>query len=205
MAQKNVLGDWWSRQSVPARAAVGGGIACFILSIMIFAPGGLLSALTSPSEIEAPPEESATLDEGAQGNNEEEAAMATELSAEKNKAFLEANAKKEGVKVTATGLQYKVLKAGTGKQPGPTSKVTVHYTGKLINGKTFDSSEGGDPVSFPLNRVIPGWTEGLQLMKEGEKAELVIPSDLGYGERGAPGAIPPSQALVFEVELIKVQ
>ena len=131
--------------------------------------------------------------------------MATELSAEKNKAFLEANAKKEGVKVTASGLQYRVLKAGTGKQPGPTSKVTVHYTGKLINGKTFDSSEGGDPVTFPLNRVISGWTEGLQLMKEGEKAELVIPSDLGYGERGAPGAIPPSQALVFEVELIKVQ
>ena len=131
--------------------------------------------------------------------------MSAELSTEKNEAYLATNAKKDGVKVTSTGLQIKVLKEGAGKQPGPTSKVTVHYTGKLINGKTFDSSVGGDPISFPLNRVIPGWTEGLQLMKEGEKAELVIPQDLGYGERGAPGAIPPSQTLVFEVELIKVQ
>jgi FKBP-type peptidyl-prolyl cis-trans isomerase FkpA/FKBP-type peptidyl-prolyl cis-trans isomerase FklB len=205
MTQKNGLQDWWSRQSVPARAAVGGGIACLILTLAIFAPGGILSSLTSPSDIEAPPEETAAQEEAAPANNPEEAAMASELSAEKNKAFLEANAKKEGVKVTSTGLQYRVIKAGTGKQPSASSKVTVHYTGKLINGKTFDSSVGGDPVSFPLTRVIPGWTEGLQLMKEGEKAELVIPSDLGYGEQGAPGAIPPSQALVFEIELIKVQ
>jgi len=205
MAQKNPLLDWWSKQSVPTRAAVGGGIACVVLSFAIFGPGGLLSTLTSPSDIEATAEDTAAPDEAAPNPNPEEAAMATELSAEKNKAFLEANAKKDGVKVTASGLQYKVLKEGSGKQPGPTSKVTVHYTGKLINGKTFDSSVGGDPISFPLNRVIPGWTEGLQLMKEGEKVELVIPSELGYGERGAPGAIPPAQALVFEVELIKVQ
>jgi len=205
MTQKNGLQHWWSRQSVLARAAVGGGIACLILTLAIFAPGGILSSLTSPSDIEAPPEDAVAQEEAAPANNPEEAAMASELSAEKNKAFLEANAKKDGVKVTASGLQYKMLKAGTGKKPGPTSNVTVHYTGKLINGKTFDSSVGGEPASFPLDHVIPGWTEGLQLMKEGEKAEFVIPSDLGYGERGAPGAIPPSQALVFEVELIKVQ
>lgn len=131
--------------------------------------------------------------------------MPPELSSEKNEAFLTANAKKEGVKVTASGLQIRCVKSGSGKHPGPTSKVTVHYTGKLINGKQFDSSSGGDPISFPLNRVIAGWTEGLQLMKEGEKAELVIPQDLGYGEDGSPGAIPPLQTLVFEVELLKVQ
>ncbi len=131
--------------------------------------------------------------------------MPPELSPEKNEAFLTANAKKAGVKVTSSGLQYRSVKTGSGKQPGPTSKVTVHYTGKLINGKQFDSSSGGDPISFPLNRVIAGWTEGLQLMKEGEKAELVIPQDLGYGEDGSPGAIPPLQTLVFEVELLKVQ
>ena len=131
--------------------------------------------------------------------------MPPELSSDKNEAFLTANAKKEGVKVTASGLQIRKLKSGAGKQPGPTSKVTVHYTGKLINGKQFDSSSGGDPISFPLNRVIAGWTEGLQLMKEGEKAELVIPQELGYGEDGSPGAIPPLQTLVFEVELLKVQ
>jgi FKBP-type peptidyl-prolyl cis-trans isomerase FkpA len=128
-----------------------------------------------------------------------------ELSSEKNEAFLTANAKKAGVKVTASGLQIRELKSGSGKQPGPTSKVTVHYTGKLINGKQFDSSSGGDPISFPLNRVIAGWTEGLQLMKEGTTAELVIPHELGYGEDGSPGAIPPCQTLVFEVELLKVQ
>ncbi|MEQ1754913.1 MAG: FKBP-type peptidyl-prolyl cis-trans isomerase [Micropepsaceae bacterium] len=188
-----------SRLSTPVKAALGGGIACLMLSLAIFAPGGLLSALTSPSEIEAPPEDSLTQ------LNPQEPEMPAELSEEKNEAFLATNAKQDGVKVTPTGLQFRSLKAGTGKQPGPTSKVTVHYTGKLINGKTFDSSSGGDPISFPLNRVIPGWTEGLQLMKEGEKAELVIPQDLGYGERGAPGAIPPYQTLVFEVELIKVQ
>jgi len=83
--------------------------------------------------------------------------------------------------------------------------VTVHYTGTLIDGKEFDSSRGSDPISFGLNQVIPGWTEGLQLMREGEKAELVIPQELGYGARGAPGAIPPYQTLVFQVELIKVR
>ena len=99
-----------------------------------------------------------------------------------------------------------VIKAGTGKKPeSARATVKVHYTGKFIDGTTFDSSVGGSPIEFPLNRVIPGWTEGLQLMREGEKAELVIPYKLGYGEEGSAGAIPPYQTLVFEVELISVK
>ncbi len=131
---------------------------------------------------------------------------------EKNKAlekegesFLAANASKEGVTVTESGLQYRVITAGSGDKPAETDEVTVHYTGKLIDGTVFDSSvERGEPATFPLNRVIPGWTEGLQLMQVGEKAELVIPSDLGYGPRGAGGDIPPNSILIFEVELISI-
>lgn len=120
--------------------------------------------------------------------------------------FLTENAKKAGVKTTASGLQYLVTKEGTGKQPAATSIVKVHYTGKLVDGTVFDSSvERGEPIEFPLNQVIPGWTEGLQLMKEGGKATLYIPSKLGYGEQGVPGTIPPHSTLIFDVELIEVK
>lgn len=190
--------SWWQRQTPLSKAIIGAGAAGAVLTYAIFGQGGVLSVLTSPSEIEAAPEDLSNL-------QDEEAAVPAELSKENNETFLADNAKKEGVSVTQSGLQFRSLKPGTGKAPGPTSVVTVHYTGKLINGNKFDSSVGGDPISFPLNRVIPGWTEGLQLMKEGETAELVIPQDLGYGARGAPGAIPPYQTLVFEVELIKVK
>lgn len=119
--------------------------------------------------------------------------------------FLEENKKKENVKETASGLQYIVIKEGEGKQPTAESEVTVHYTGKLLNGTVFDSSVNrGQPATFPLNRVIPGWTEGVQLMKEGSKYEFFIPSDLAYGAQGVPNAIPPHSTLIFEVELIKV-
>ncbi|MCI5626012.1 MAG: FKBP-type peptidyl-prolyl cis-trans isomerase [Porphyromonadaceae bacterium] len=119
--------------------------------------------------------------------------------------FLEENAKKEGVKVTATGLQYMVEKEGTGASPAATDEVTVHYTGRLLDGTVFDSSVSrGEPATFPLNRVIPGWTEGLQLMKEGGKTVFFIPSELAYGAQGVPNAIPPHSTLIFEVELIKV-
>jgi len=132
--------------------------------------------------------------------------LANTLSPENNAAFLAENAKKAGVATTASGLQHKVVTPGEGKQPGPTSTVTVHYTGALIDGTVFDSSVNrGEPISFGLNQVIPGWTEGLQLMHEGEKAELVIPQDLGYGARGSGRTIPPYQTLVFQVELIKVR
>lgn len=119
--------------------------------------------------------------------------------------FLAENKKNENVKVTASGLQYVVEKEGTGAQPTATDEVTVHYTGKLLDGTVFDSSVSrGEPATFPLNRVIPGWTEGVQLMKEGAKYTFFIPSDLAYGPQGVPNAIPPHSTLIFDVELIKV-
>ena len=120
--------------------------------------------------------------------------------------FLEENAKNDSVVQTKSGLQYMVLKEGTGAKPGPTDKVTVHYTGKLIDGTVFDSSvERGEPATFGLNQVIPGWTEGLQLMSEGSKYRLFIPSELAYGSKGAGEQILPNSTLIFDVELIKVE
>jgi FKBP-type peptidyl-prolyl cis-trans isomerase len=117
--------------------------------------------------------------------------------------FLTDNAKKEGVKTTASGLQYRVIKSGSGKSPKATDTVSVNYKGTLTNGKVFDANDG---ATFPVNGVIPGWTEALQLMKEGDKWELVIPSKLAYGERGTPdGTIAPNSTLVFEVELVSVK
>ena len=119
--------------------------------------------------------------------------------------FLEENAKNDSVQVTESGLQYMVLKEGKGAKPGPTDTVTVHYTGTLIDGKVFDSSvERGEPATFALNEVIPGWTEGVQLMSKGSKYRLFIPSELAYGERGAGNDILPNSTLIFDVELIKV-
>ena len=121
------------------------------------------------------------------------------------KAFLEENKKNADVKETASGLQYVVEKEGTGAQPKADDEVTVHYTGKLLDGTVFDSSVNrGEPATFPLNRVIPGWTEGVQLMKEGAKYTFFIPSDLAYGPQGIQGVIPPHSTLIFDVELIKV-
>ena len=129
--------------------------------------------------------------------------------AEKNireaEEFLAANRKKAGVTETPTGLQYEVIENAEGPKPNRASKVRVHYTGTLLNGSVFDSSvQRGEPAEFGLNQVIPGWTEGLQLMSEGAKYRFFIPARLAYGERGAPGAIPPNAALIFEVELLKI-
>ena len=132
--------------------------------------------------------------------------LMAETELEKGEAFLKENAKKDGVKTTASGLQYKVLKEGEGKSPKATDTVKVNYEGKLIDGKVFDSSyKRGEPIEFGLNQVIPGWTEGVQLMKEGATYEFTIPSKLAYGERGAGGEIPPNATLIFKVELIKVK
>lgn len=120
--------------------------------------------------------------------------------------FAAENAQREGVMVTESGLQYEVMQEGSGAQPGPEDTVRVHYTGTLIDGTQFDSSiERGEPLEFPLNRVIPGWSEGVQLMSEGAKYRFVIPSELAYGSDARPGSpIPPNSTLVFEVELLEI-
>lgn len=132
-------------------------------------------------------------------------AKAEETAKAAGKKFLEENKKNADVKETASGLQYVVEKEGSGAQPTAEDEVTVHYTGRLLDGTVFDSSVNrGEPATFPLNRVIPGWTEGVQLMKEGAKNTFFIPSDLAYGPQGIPGAIPAHSTLIFDVELIKV-
>lgn len=138
-----------------------------------------------------------------------ELAAKAKVVGEKNKkegdAFLAANKKKEGVTTLPSGLQYKVLKVGKGASPKATDTVDTHYHGTLIDGTVFDSSvERGEPVSFQVNRVIPGWTEALQKMKVGDKWQLVIPSELAYAERGAGDDIGPNSVLVFEVELLGI-
>lgn len=124
---------------------------------------------------------------------------------EEGKKFLEENAKREGVVTLASGLQYEVITEGTGKKPSATDKVSCHYHGTLIDGTVFDSSVmRGQPAEFPVNGVIQGWVEALQLMGEGAKWKLFIPSNLAYGERGAGQSIEPNSTLIFEVELLKV-
>ena len=128
-----------------------------------------------------------------------------DLSAASNQKFLADNAAKPGVTKTADGLQYRVLKAGHGKSPQyADDQVTVTYKGWMINGKVFDQTKPGKTATFPAGELIPGWIEALSLMKEGDDWELVIPSELGYGERGAGSDIPPNQTLVFDMNLIKV-
>ncbi|MBS8241885.1 FKBP-type peptidyl-prolyl cis-trans isomerase [Marinobacter lipolyticus] len=138
---------------------------------------------------------------------EQESAKVEELAkknSEAGEAFLAENAEREGVETTDSGLQYEVLEEGDGEKPEATDQVKVHYTGELLSGEVFDSSrERGEPVTFGLNQVIPGWTEGLQLMNEGSRVKLYIPSDLAYGPGGNRG-IGPNETLVFDVELIEV-
>ena len=131
-------------------------------------------------------------------------ANAGAMNEELGKKFLEQNAQQEGVRVTESGLQYLVLKEGNGVKPGPNDAVTVHYTGRLIDGTVFDSSvERGEPATFAVGQVIPGWVEGLQLMSEGAAWRLFIPSNLAYGPHGT-GPIQPNSTLIFDVQLIKV-
>ena len=135
-----------------------------------------------------------------------EAAKLGEANKAAGEAFLAENGKRAEVKTTPTGLQYEVLTEGDGPQPEATDQVEVHYTGKLVDGTVFDSSvQRGEPATFPLNRVIPGWTEGVQLMKTGAKYTFFVPSDLAYGAQGIPGAIPPHSTLIFDVQLISIK
>ncbi|MFO7762391.1 MAG: FKBP-type peptidyl-prolyl cis-trans isomerase [Wenzhouxiangellaceae bacterium] len=136
---------------------------------------------------------------------EQERSEEARINLEEGQAFLAANAEKDGVTTTESGLQYRVIEAGDGERPDADDRVTVHYRGKLINGVEFDSSHSrGEPATFGLNQVIPGWTEGVQLMREGAKYELFVPSDLAYGEQGRPGPIGPNSTLIFEIELLEV-
>ena len=127
------------------------------------------------------------------------------LSADANAAYLKANAAKPGVVTRPSGLQYRIIRSGYGMRPGPLDTVTCYYKGSLINGTSFDATEPGFPAKFVVNKLIPGWTEALELMRQGDHWELVVPSDLAYGPRGAGnGVIPPNQTLVFDLELVTV-
>ena len=137
---------------------------------------------------------------------EQQRSVEAEQNLEKGQAFLAQNSENPDVQETPSGLQYRVVQEGTGASPAATDTVTVHYVGTLIDGTEFDSSRArGEPATFALNQVIPGWTEGLQLMSEGGTYEFFIPSGLAYGEQGRPGPIGPNSTLIFEVELIEVQ
>lgn len=133
------------------------------------------------------------------------AEAASKVNAEAGKSYLEANGKRPEIVTTSTGLQYEVITEGKGPKPAATDRVKVHYTGRLIDGTVFDSSvERGEPATFGVTQVIPGWVEALQLMTEGSKWRLHIPSELAYGPQGAGGVIGPNSTLIFDVELLEV-
>lgn len=162
---------------------------------------GIRDVLTS-QEVKVPQNEAMGL---VQNYMQQAMAKKSARAKEVGRKFLEENKTKAGVITTASGLQYEVLKSGSGKQPTISDRVTVHYTGSTLDGNVFDSSvRRGQPYNTSLTQVIKGWTEALQLMKEGDKWMLYIPSELGYGERGSGAQIPPHSTLLFEVELIKV-
>jgi len=145
------------------------------------------------------------LQQEAMQKMEAEKAASGSVNKARGEKFLAENKSKDGVKTTASGLQYKVIKEGTGKKPAKENTVKVHYTGTTIDGKVFDSSvERGEPIEFPLAGVIAGWTEGVQLMSVGSKYTLYIPSNLAYGEQGAGQAIGPNETLIFDVELLDI-
>ena len=166
---------------------------------------GIMDALAGKDPGVAGPEIQAAMMALQQKLQAKAAAAGKENLAKSNK-FLEENKKKQGMQTTASGLQYEVIKSGTGATPKLENEVSVHYEGKLINGTVFDSSiKRGEPASFGVGQVIPGWTEALQRMKVGDKWRLFIPPNIAYGERGAGGDIGPNEALIFEVELLEVK
>ena len=145
------------------------------------------------------------LDQAMKAKQQEQASVSAEASLAEGQKFLDENAKKDGVKVTDSGIQYEVLTAAEGDKPAATDTVKVHYKGTFLNGETFDSSyDRGEPIEFPLNGVIPGWTEGVQLMSVGSKFKFTIPSDLAYGPNGSR-SIPGNSVLEFEVELLEIK
>jgi FKBP-type peptidyl-prolyl cis-trans isomerase FklB len=142
----------------------------------------------------------------AKEDKQDKPVASTDTTSDVGTAFLAANAKKEGVITTASGLQYKVMKSGTGESPKATDKVKVHYHGTLIDGTVFDSSvQRGEPIVFPVGAVIPGWVEALQLMKVGDTWQLFIPAKLAYGDQSPSPVIPANSVLIFEVELLDIE
>ncbi|HWN41809.1 MAG TPA: FKBP-type peptidyl-prolyl cis-trans isomerase, partial [Thermoanaerobaculia bacterium] len=163
---------------------------------------GGANALLTPEEIQAAMQE---FQQQLMTSQQAKRDAAGAKNMQESQAYLDQNKAKAGVKTTASGLQYEVLAEGSGESPKPTDKVTVHYRGTLPDGKVFDSSyDRNEPATFPVNGVIPGWIEALQLMKPGAKYRLVIPPALAYAERGAGNDIGPNQVLIFDVELISV-
>nr|WP_245846489.1 FKBP-type peptidyl-prolyl cis-trans isomerase [Prosthecobacter debontii] len=159
-----------------------------------------------PEELEAAMQEFEKVMQGKQAEMQAKAADKAKETKAAGAKFLAENGKKDGVKTTASGLQYEVIKQGEGPKPVATDKVNVHYHGTLLNGKVFDSSvERGEPITFGVQEVIKGWTEALQLMNVGSKYKLYIPSELAYGDNGAGADIGPGETLVFEVELLKIE
>jgi FKBP-type peptidyl-prolyl cis-trans isomerase len=180
----------------------------FDLDINLLAKGigDALSGAKSPLSDKEMQEALETFQREASARQAERAKEAADKNKQEGQAFHAENKKKEGVTTLPSGLQYKVLKSGKGKSPKATDTVSTHYKGTLLDGTVFDSSyDRGEPASFPVNQVIKGWTEALQLMKVGDKWQLFIPSELGYGERGAGQTIGPNATLVFEIELLGVQ
>ncbi len=166
---------------------------------------GIMDALAGKEPAVAGPEIQAAMKALQQKLQAKAAATGKENLAKSNK-FLDENKKKQGIQTTASGLQYEVIKSGSGASPKLENEVSVHYEGKLISGTVFDSSiKRGEPASFGVGQVIPGWTEALQRMKVGDKWRLFIPPNIAYGERGAGGDIGPNEALIFEVELLEVK
>lgn len=166
---------------------------------------GMRTVLTD-AEPEMTPQEAQMAIQAMQQRLQRKAAESAAAMAEEGREFLEENAERDAVTATESGLQYEVLREGEGESPDVNDRVTVHYEGRLINGEVFDSSyQRGEPATFGLGQVIPGWTEGVALMSEGAKYRLYIPSYLAYGEQGSPrGGIGPNQALIFDVELLEV-
>lgn len=160
-------------------------------------------ALMTDEEISA---EMMAMQEQMQAQQQAQLDEAASANLEVGKAYLAENASKPGITVTASGLQYEVIEEGSGESPSATSQVEVHYEGRLTNGTIFDSSyQRGQPATFGVNQVIPGWTEALQLMKPGAKYQLTIPSELAYGPGGAGGSIGPNEVLIFDVELLSIK
>jgi len=208
--EKKALQTAKEKQSYSLGADIGGKLKAQPIEIDADALTQGLKDAFSKGKMQLTEQEMKETLSGLQKELMEKQAERTKVLAEKNKkegeAFLAANKTKEGVKTLPSGLQYKVIKEGTGKTPKAEDTVVTNYRGTLIDGTEFDSSyKRGQPATFPVKGVIPGWTEALQLMKEGSKWELFIPSNLAYNERGAGNAIGPNAALIFEIELISVK